>query len=182
MKYFLPIFFSLTFVFLFMFGISCVYGIIFPLKYQEEIAVSSENFGVDPVLVASVIKSESGFNKDVVSSKGAVGLMQLLPTTAEYLAKKLNYGEYDLYDVSDNINLGTYYLSLLLDEFADEENALCPYNAGPTNVKNWLNNEEYSSDGKTLKIIPFKETENYVNKCEQAKKYYKTKRSYFVVE
>lgn len=182
MKYFLPIFFSITFIFLFMFGISCFYGMIFPLKYQEEITMASETFEVDPVLIASVIKSESGFDKNALSSKGAVGLMQLLPTTADYLSKKLNYGEYDLNDISDNINLGTYYLSLLTQEFQDETLVLCAYNAGPSNVKNWLKTEEYSTDGKTLKVIPFKETKNYVKKCEQAKKYYNTKRTYFVVE
>ena len=90
--------------------------------------------------------------------------------------------EYDLNDISDNINLGTYYLSLLTQEFQDETLVLCAYNAGPSNVKNWLKTEEYSTDGKTLKVIPFKETENYVKKCEQAKKYYNTKRTYFVVE
>ncbi len=182
MKYFLPIFFSLSFVFLLMFGISCVYGIIFPLKYQQEIAIASESYEVDPILIASVIKSESGFDANAVSSKGAVGLMQLLPTTAEYLAKKMNYGDYDLYDISDNINLGSYYLSLLIDEFGDERLALCAYNAGPGNVKSWLSDSKYSSDGENLEVIPFSETENYVKKCEQAKKYYNSKRSYFVVE
>lgn len=182
MKYFLPIFFSLSFVFLLMFGISCVYGIMFPLRYEEEISYASETYYVDPVFVASVINSESGFNKDVVSSKGAVGLMQLMPSTAEYLAEKLNYGEYDLKLPEDNINLGTYYLSILLEEFKDETLALCSYNAGPTNVHKWLNNEEYSKDGETLDVIPFNETKNYVDKCQKAMKYYKHKRNYFAIE
>ncbi len=180
MKYFLPIFFSFSFIFLFMFGISCFYGIIFPLKYNEEIAVASENFEVDPVLVASVIKCESGFQSDVVSNKGAVGLMQILPSTAEYLAKKLNYGDYDLKNPADNINLGSFYLSLLLEDFCDEELALCAYNAGPQKVKNWLSDTKYSSNGKLTKI-PYKETEEYLKKCEQAKKYYNTKRSYIEI-
>ncbi len=182
MRYFLPIFFSLSFVFLLMFGISCVYGILFPLKFQEEIVSASETFNVDPVLIASVINSESGFNQNAVSSKGAVGLMQLMPSTAEFLAEKLGYGEYDLTSASDNINLGTYYLSILLEEFGDETLALCAYNAGPGNVRSWLQNSQYSTDGENLLVIPFKETQNYIKKCERAKKYYEYKRSYFVYE
>ena len=180
MKFGLCIFLSLSFVFLCTFGVSCVYGYFFPLKYEEEIASASETFDVDPVLVASIINSESGFNSKSVSKKGAIGLMQLMPSTAEYLAEKLNYGEYDLYNVKDNITLGTYYLSILSDSFNDNVLVLCSYNAGPGNVSKWL--QEYSSDGETLDKIPFKETENYVKKCQRAMKYYAGKRSYFKVE
>ena len=177
MKFVLCIFLSFSFVFLCAFGVSCVYGYFFPLKYEEEIASASQDFDVDPVLVASIISSESGFNSKSVSKKGAIGLMQLMPSTAEYLAEKLNYGEYDLYNVKDNITLGTYYLSILSDSFNDNVLVLCSYNAGPGNVARWL--QEYSSDGENLEKIPFKETENYVKKCQRAMKYYDSKRNYF---
>lgn len=179
MKYMMAIFFTFSFLFMAMFGISCVYGYLFPLRYQDEIAVASATFEVDPVLVASVINSESGYNYDVVSAKGAEGLMQLLPSTAEYLAKKLKYGEYDLKNPEDNIMLGTYYLSLLSEQFGDEVLALCAYNAGPGNVTKWLSDEENVDESGMLKNIPFEETRNYVQKCLQAKKYYNYKRAYF---
>ena len=182
MKYVMVIFFTFSFLFIAIFGVSCVYGYLFPLKYQNEIAVASAAFDVDPVLVASVIKCESGFDQDAVSAKGAEGLMQLLPSTAEYLAKKLKYGEYDLEEPEDNIMLGTYYLSLLEDRFEDEVLVLCAYNAGPTNVQKWLENVEYVDANGTLTKIPFEETHNYVNKCIQAKKYYNYKRAYFKLD
>lgn len=179
MKYVLGVFLSLSLIFLSMFGVSVIYGTIFPLKYEEEIAYASECYGVDPIYIASVINCESGFNKNAESNKGAKGLMQLMPSTAKYLAEKLNYGDYDLNDIDDNINLGTYYLSILKDKFKDDDLMLCAYNAGPTNVLNWLNNKEYSKDGKTLQKIPFKETENYLKKCHKAINYYNHKREYF---
>ncbi len=181
MKYVMALFLTFSFLFLAMFGISCVYGYIFPLKYEKEIAVASEAFDVDPVLIASVIKCESGYNHEAVSMKGAEGLMQLLPSTAEYLAKKLKYGDYDLKNPEDNIMLGTYYLSLLSEQFNDEKLALCAYNAGPGNVQKWLNDEENLDENGELENIPFDETRIYLKKCEQAKKYYNYKRNYYKI-
>lgn len=181
MKYVMALFLTFSFLFLAMFGISCVYGYIFPLKYENEIAVASEAFDVDPVLIASVIKCESGYNHEAVSMKGAEGLMQLLPSTAEYLAKKLKYGDYDLKNPEDNIMLGTYYLSLLSEQFNDEKLALCAYNAGPGNVQKWLNDKENLDENGELENIPFDETCNYLKKCKQAKKYYNYKRNYYKI-
>ena len=177
----MALFLTFSFLFLAMFGISCVYGYIFPLKYENEIAVASEAFDVDPVLIASVIKCESGYNHEAVSMKGAEGLMQLLPSTAEYLAKKLKYGDYDLKNPEDNIMLGTYYLSLLSEQFNDEKLALCAYNAGPGNVQKWLNDKENLDENGELENIPFDETCNYLKKCKQAKKYYNYKRNYYKI-
>ena len=132
----MAIFFTFSFLFLAMFGVSAVYGYLFPLRYVDDIATAATTFEVDPTLVASVINSESRYDHEAVSLKGAEGLMQILPSTAEYLAKKLKYGEYDLKNPEDNIMLGTYYLSTLIDQFQDEDLALCAYNAGPGNVKN----------------------------------------------
>lgn len=107
--------------------------------------------------------------------------MQLLPSTAEYLAKKLKYGDYDLKNPEDNIMLGTYYLSLLSEQFNDEKLALCAYNAGPGNVQKWLNDEENLDENGELENIPFDETRIYLKKCEQAKKYYNYKRNYYKI-
>lgn len=179
MKYVMAIFFTFSFLFLAMYGVSAVYGYLFPLRYVDEIATAATTFEVDPTLVASVINSESGYDHEAVSLKGAEGLMQILPSTAEYLAKKLKYGEYDLKNPEDNIMLGTYYLSTLIDQFKDEDLALCAYNAGPGNVQKWLASEEYVDEEGKLTTIPFEETRNYLKKCERAKVYYNYRRGYF---
>ena len=181
MKYVMSLFLTFSFLFLSMFDLSCIYGYLFPLKYEDEIATVAEIYDMDPVLIASVIKCESGFDCNAVSLKGAEGLMQLLPSTAEYLAKKLKYGEYDLKKPEDNIMLGTYYLSLLTEKFENEALALCAYNAGPGNVQKWLSDEDNLDANGALKVVPFEETRNYLKRCEQARRYYNHKRNYFKV-
>ena len=144
----------------------------YPLKYSEEVFSACGEFEVDKALVFAVIKTESGFNKDAVSNKGAVGLMQLKPSTADYVAKKLGESEYSLFDASDNIRLGVYYLKMLTVRFGDVKIALCAYNAGEGKVAQWLKDEKYSSDGKTLFSVPYKETADYLKKIEKTSKKY----------
>ncbi len=175
MKWFFACFLSISFVFLAVFGVNCLYGYFFPIKFQEEIASASEAYGVDEAVIYSVINVESRFNQNALSSKGAVGLMQVLPSTANEMATEMNLEEFDLSSSSDNIMIGTYYFSKLLDGFGNLQTALAGYNAGPTNVRNWLSDEKYSDDGKTLKEIPFEETKNYVEKFNQNLKYYQSK-------
>lgn len=170
MKGFFAVVLSVSFVFLAIFGVNCVYGYLFPMKYQDEISVASQKYDVEEAIIYSVINIETHFRKDAVSSKGAVGLMQVMPATAEELAQ--GNAQFDLKVPADNINLGTCYLSKLISRFEDLETALCAYNAGPTNVKNWLADERYSDDGKTLKKIPFTETRDYVQKFWRNYKYY----------
>lgn len=175
MKWFFAVFFTVSFVFLTTFGVNCIYGYIFPIKYQEEVDFASGKFLLDKAIVYSVINIESNFNKDAISSKGAVGLMQIMPTTAKELAIDLGLSEYDLKNPQHNILLGSCYLSRLLKKFENVETALCAYNAGPTNVNNWLTNEKYSDNQQTLKEIPFLETKNYIAKFKTNFKYYKQK-------
>ena len=155
-----------------------VYNICtYPLKYKDSILKYSSEFNLSPSLVASVINSESGFDKDAVSSKGAVGLMQLKPDTAlymaDYLGEKLDTEM--LTDSDTNIKLGCCYLDYLFNKFNDEKTALASYNAGEGVVMRWLKNEEYSKDGKTLIKIPYKETENYVKNVISSKSIYENK-------
>ena len=175
MKRFFCIFLSLSIIFLASYGINCVYGYLFPIRFEKEVSDACEAFDVEKCIVYSVINVESGFRKDVVSSKGAVGLMQILPSTAQEIALKLNIENLDLLNPEQNILIGTYYLSYLLKRFGNEKVALCAYNAGPANVLSWLKNEQYSDDGKTLKTIPVQETKNYIKKINKNKKYYSKK-------
>ena len=151
----------------------------YPLKYTESIYNYSIQYNVKPEFIASVINSESSFNKDAVSKKGAVGLMQLMPTTAEWLAQKLNtdYSYQLLTNPDYNIKLGTYYLAYLSNKFNDTTVVLCSYNAGEGVVKSWLNDTKYSKDGKTLDYIPYKQTQNYVQNVIQGLDIYAKKLS-----
>lgn len=101
--------------------------------------------------------------------------MQVLPSTAEEIARELNFENFDLKNPGDNILIGTYYIGQLTKKFNNLETALCAYNAGPTNVSNWLKDETKSEDGESLKKIPFKETENYIKKFRKNYKYYSHK-------
>lgn len=140
--------------------------VAFPLKYRGEIEAAGAEFGVDPVLVASVIKTESRFRAGAVSPRGAVGLMQVMPSTAEFVAEKYDLGEFDLYNPHDNIRIGTCYLRYLFDRFGDTRTVLAAYNAGPGNVARW------AVDGR-VETTPFPETNKYVEKVLDARGYYR---------
>lgn len=144
---------------------------ILPIKYYELIKKYSIEYNLDKTLVLSVINAESRFKKEVKSHKGAVGLMQIMPETGKWLAKKMdmdNIKEDDLYLPNINIDIGCFYLRYLIDKYQDETLALCAYNAGSTNVYKWLDNTKYAKDGN-LHTIPFKETKKYIKKIETFK-------------
>lgn len=149
----------------------------YPMTYKNEIITYSNKFGVTSALVASVANVESNFHEDAVSNKGAIGVMQLLPSTAEWVAKKMNieYSEEMLLNGAYNIKIGSFYLSYLIDYFDSEKLGICAYNAGQGNVSAWLKNSNFSKDGKNLDKIPFKETENYLNKVYKNYNYYKNR-------
>lgn len=147
----------------------------YPLKYTENIVSAAQKYGVKPDIIASVIYAESGFDSNVQSSKGAIGLMQILPSTAEWLAvlMKVDYQREMLFDPEYNINMGTYYLSYLFRKFNDFQTVLASYNAGEGNVKLWLLSSKYSSDGATIITTPYKQTNHYIDKTFDAYNYYK---------
>ncbi len=146
--------------------------LLYPLKFKDIVICCAKENELESALVYSVIKVESGFNKRAKSSAGAVGLMQITPKTAEYIAKLTGEKEYDLFNVKTNVKFGCYYLRYLLKKFIVLDTAICAYNAGEGNVENWLKNKEYSDDGLTLKNIPFKETEEYRQKIHKTYKKY----------
>ncbi len=148
-------------------------------EYEEEVESASEEFSVPEALIYAVIKTESNFRPEIVSSAGAVGLMQLLPDTFSWVAMRL--GETTdssmITDPKTNIRYGTYYLSFLMERLENEENVYASYNAGYTRVCGWLSDSRYSSDGKILDVIPYEETSEYVKKVKKAKKEYEEKLS-----
>ena len=142
-------------------------------RYANIIKKTADRYGLEPGTVAAVIKAESNFDKNAVSQKGATGLMQLLPETAEYIAEKIGYTEkINLKSAECNIELGCAYLEYLFEKFTTEREVLCSYNAGEGRVTAWLSDKTYSSDGKTLEYIPFSETREYVDRVVKYKRKY----------
>ncbi|MCS5422219.1 MULTISPECIES: lytic transglycosylase domain-containing protein [Psychrilyobacter] len=140
----------------------------FPLKYYGEIDKISKKYEIDREVIYSVIKIESNFREHVVSHKGAVGLMQIMPSTGEWMAKSHNlpYSKKMLLDPVYNIEIGTLYLHYLMDRYdGDVKKVLVAYNAGPSRLE----------DGSWKK---FKETKNYLIKYKIAKFFYRI-RLYF---
>lgn len=154
-----------------------IYSIFYPHKFSEEVQESSREFSVDEELIYAVIRTESGFREKVVSHAGAVGLMQLMPETFEWLQDRLDgeviYGAERLEDASVNIRYGTYFLSYLLELYDDVGTACAAYNAGTTTVDGWLSDSRYSPDGRTLSEIPYPETARYVEKVLKALEIYR---------
>lgn len=148
----------------------------YPMNYEEYIVKYSEQYNLDPYLVASVIKTESDFEKDAKSHKGAIGLMQLTPTTAKWAAKQMKVKNFKvdmLYDEEFNIKMGCWYLDNLKQEFNNNMNlVIAAYNGGRGNVRKWLKNEENSKNGIDLHYIPFKETDKYIKKVQVSQNIY----------
>lgn len=150
---------------------------IYPTKYSEYVYKYAQEYEVDPMLVFAIIKAESNFNPNVVSSSNAVGLMQLMDTTAEEIANKLDISILkgaSLYNPELNIRLGTKYFSNLMKEYNNNYLlALTAYNAGIGNVGKWIEQGIIQDDGSDIENIPFKETNNYVRKIVRDYKIYK---------
>ena len=137
----------------------------YPRKYKSIVTEQAAEYDLEESLVYAVIKAESNFDAEAVSSVGAVGLMQMMPETFYWM--QTHVGEPEV-----SIRFGCALLRLLLSEYGDLTVALCAYNAGMGNVASWLSDSAYSDDGKTLKAIPFGETEAYVQKVLQYKETY----------
>lgn len=146
--------------------------IIFPKKYKNLVLVNCDKYNLEIALVYAVIKQESDFNKNAVSSSGALGLMQILPSTAKWIAGELGveYSKENLFEPKVNIEFGCFYLRYLFDKFNDIETVVCAYNAGETKVLDWIENGRISRD-----LISYPETLNYLNKVMGYYKVYKNK-------
>jgi soluble lytic murein transglycosylase len=139
---------------------------LFPKAYWNDLKRYAAANGLDPYLVASLIRQESEFNPNAVSRANAVGLMQLLPKTGRNVAKQVklrrfNYSQ--LYTPAVNLELGTRYFRGMVDKFGGSfEYALAAYNAGSDRVEEWLNDGKYRDPQEFVESIPFTETREYV--------------------
>lgn len=148
-------------------------GITHPVKYSEYVEKYSGEYAVPAEIIYAVIKCESSFEADAKSAKGAIGLMQIMPSTFEDLCRRTGeeYNESLLYDPAINIRYGTFYLSYLYSRYGVWENVFAAYNAGYGRVDGWLKNPEISTDGR-LTNIPFEETKEYVKRVSDAREVY----------
>lgn len=165
--YLISIYFVILFVVVFTF-VGFAFSFLYPMKFKNKILNSAKEFNLDPALVASVINVESGFKEHAISSAGAMGLMQLMPSTSIEIAQKLgveNFKIKDLLSAETNIRFGCFYLSYLTNLYNGElVNVLAGYNAGFNNVNIWLTKQEYSSDGLVITKTPFKETNDFIKR------------------
>lgn len=137
------------------------------VEYTDEIRTAADENGLEPAYVAAVVMAESSYRTDAVSSANAQGLMQLLPSTAEWIAGKFDetYSEGVLFDAETNLRYGCWYLGWLMRRYdGDMRCASSAYHAGQGTVDKWLQNPEYSRDGKTLDVIPFDSTRVYIDR------------------
>ncbi|MBO5937592.1 MAG: lytic transglycosylase domain-containing protein [Clostridia bacterium] len=148
------------------FGTLSLLKTLYPLKYEDYVEVYSKENNLSPAFVYAVIKCESDFDNEAVSSVGATGLMQIMPDTFDWINMKLDDDiPYSMAtDPETNIKYGCYLYGYLLTRYGRVQEALTAYHAGNGNVDKWLRDEAYSSDGKTLHTIPFPTTNKYVKK------------------
>ena len=137
------------------------YG-LFPFPYFETIMADARQQAINPLLTVSVMRKESTFDPKVDSHVGAVGLMQIIPRTADWIARQEQINGYDLTRPTDNIQMGTWYLAHNHQRYQDNSlYAIASYNAGTGNVNHWVRNFSQDPD-RFVEQIPFKETKDYV--------------------
>lgn len=164
-------------LFIAIFFVVCKYC-FYPLKHFDIIKSEAAKNNIDPYLVLSIIKAESGFNKHATSSKEAKGLMQIMDSTADDMKNNMDIdiNKEDLYDEEVNISLGCKYFAYLIKKYEGNYYlAVCAYNAGMGNVDKWIeqgivdkNLSEYENVN-----IPFNETKKYLQKVIKSYKMYR---------
>lgn len=147
---------------------------IYPIYYYPIIRAQASQMGVNPLLIASLVRVESHFREGDVSHAGAIGLMQLMPGTAVWIARKIGQPlpsgttqsaaiAVALADPQINIRLGSWYMAYLLRMFnGDLPEAVAAYNAGPNRVQGWLRQGIWSGDQVTGEDIPVRETRHFL--------------------
>lgn len=150
---------------------------LYPLRYADVLLHEAQKNHVDPLLVAAVARVESRFNPRAVSPKGAIGVMQVMPATASWVASRLHVQRWQvdkLYDPATNIKIGTWYLAYLQHLFrGNQVLAVAAYNGGHANVQKWLSSGTWNGTQQESSRIPFLETREYVARVFRTYEYYK---------
>lgn len=163
--------------------------LLYPIKYEQDIRISAANFQLDPFLIAAIIRVESNYKTELRSKKGAIGLMQIMPDTADWIIEQGQFSgsiRDQLEIPAVNIEVGTWYIDSLLKQFGKhielktEEDRIAviaaAYNAGPGNVNHWLDMRQWDGSVTTLGQIPFGETRHYIQRILY---YYKKYNSFY---
>jgi len=149
--------------------------LLFPIRHMDVIIANAGE--IEPALALAVIMAESSFNPDAVSRAGAEGLMQIMPATAQDMARRMGIQDFnpqDIWQPDVNIAIGMYYLNWLYNRYdGDTTLMLAAYNAGIGRVDAWLRNPDLSGCGTALDVIPFPETDNYVRRIGQFRRVYR---------
>lgn len=153
-------------------GPAFIQRLYYPLEYREEILSAAQRHKINPYLVAAVISAESDFRPDTRSKAGAIGLMQVMPSTAEDLLRRglvseSVVGDEPLSDPGGNIEYGTAYLRYLVNRYHEVETVLAAYNAGLRHADRWS-----EGGGDIREAIEFPETKSYVLKVVRARERY----------
>lgn len=155
-----------------------IQSLTLPLNYASIIRQQAQAKHLNPALVAAVIYAETRFRPHAVSSAGAEGLMQVEPTTAEFLARRSGATTFTVSDLSKpqvNIAYGSYLLRYLLNKYdGDKGLALAAYNAGETNVDNWIANARSAGRTFTIADIPISQTRAYVHEVLTKEREYRS--------
>ncbi len=149
----------------------------YKLEYRDLIESYAAGQELPPALIAAVIYNESRFQPDAVSNVGARGLMQIMKDTGDWIAYRLGetdtYTQDSLFDPETNIRYGTWFLGYLYRSFGNDLVKIAAgYHAGQGALESWLKNPEYSSDGVTLEVIPYADTDQYVKRVVSAYEIY----------
>ena len=149
-------------------------GRSYPMEYADMIRMYAGQNDLEPAYVAAVVLADSSYDPAAVSSSNAQGLMQLLPSTAEWIAGKFGetYTEGDLFDEDVNLRYGCWYLRFLMDRYGNDKRlSSAAYHAGQGTVDKWLQDPAISPDGVTLQSIPYTTTDTSV---QRVLRYYET--------
>ncbi|HJV44193.1 MAG TPA: lytic transglycosylase domain-containing protein [Bacillota bacterium] len=141
---------------------------MYPIRFQDEVKEATNQYNVDPHLVFAIIQIESNFKSERVSTKGAKGLMQLMPDTALWIVEQAGLPQETLDQLEHpqtNITIGAWYLAFLERKFHHNHFAvIAAYNAGPGNVEKWLKDNTWDGTYQHLDSIPYGETRHYVQR------------------
>lgn len=156
--------------------LSAAYKLAYPRHWVDEINIAGQSLELDPYFIIALIKEESHFDEHAKSSSNAVGLMQLMPATANYMTSKLSMNIPVLADLDNprtNIYLGCNYLKYLKDRFNDDLLVTAAYNGGEGSVNKWVRNYNTKDYDEFIENIPYDETRNYVKKVFKSYHLYK---------
>ncbi len=166
----------ILFLALLIFNLDTVGRFFYPFPYRDTTTYYAGIYSLDPLLLAAIMKAESGFNSKAVSDRGARGLMQIMPDTGQWIARQLGEQNFDpdrLFEPETSINMGAWYIADLKKEFNNNTVlVLAAYNGGRGNVREWLSGTGLSGDSSDIERIPFEETRLYVQKVLKYYRFY----------